>query len=161
MTARRLHRSSTQNTLLGVAGGLGEYFDVDPVLVRIGFVFLGFATAGCAILLYLVLAIVMPRGETSSSGPDVTRDNPPGRAGQVNERGARQSSEAIDLYRGGSTLALALIVIGAIFLCAILIGSWWSIWSFNWWFNWGVFWPVSLLVLGVVLLWRLHSSRTG
>src|SRR3954452_21268281 len=60
---RRLTRSSSDRMIGGVAGGLGRYFDVDPLLFRIGFVVLTFA-GGFGILAYLVgLAAIPPDGE--------------------------------------------------------------------------------------------------
>jgi phage shock protein PspC (stress-responsive transcriptional regulator) len=56
---KRLYRSSDQKIFLGVCGGLGEYFDIDPTLVRILFV-VGTLVAGSAIVLYVVLALIMP-----------------------------------------------------------------------------------------------------
>src|SRR3954470_18065309 len=61
--ARRLTRSWTDRMVGGVAGALGHYFDVDPLLFRIGFVVLTFA-GGFGILAYLVgLAAIPPDGE--------------------------------------------------------------------------------------------------
>ncbi|MCW5906860.1 MAG: PspC domain-containing protein [Chitinophagales bacterium] len=50
---------SAERKLFGVCGGLAEYFDVDPTLIRVAFLvaLLGFGTG---LLLYIVLAIVMP-----------------------------------------------------------------------------------------------------
>ena len=45
--------------LLGVCGGLGEYFDTDPTLIRILFV-ASVLLLGTGILLYIIMAIVMP-----------------------------------------------------------------------------------------------------
>jgi phage shock protein PspC (stress-responsive transcriptional regulator) len=60
---RRLTRSSTDRMIGGVAGGLGRYFDVDPLLFRIGFVVLTFA-GGFGLLAYLVgLAAIPVDGE--------------------------------------------------------------------------------------------------
>lgn len=59
---KRLYRSSDQKMLLGVAGGLAEYFDIDPTIVRILFILLVFAGFSGP-LLYVVLAIVMPSEE--------------------------------------------------------------------------------------------------
>lgn len=56
---KRLYRSSDQKMLLGVAGGLAEYFDIDPTIVRILFIVLVFAGFSGP-LLYVVLAVVMP-----------------------------------------------------------------------------------------------------
>jgi phage shock protein C len=56
----RLTRSTSEKMLAGVCGGLGEYFIIDPVIVRLVFV-LTTMTSGMGIPVYLVLAIVMPR----------------------------------------------------------------------------------------------------
>lgn len=61
---RRLRRSVSDKVVGGVAGGLGHYFELDPVLVRIAFVLLVLA-GGSGILLYIVLWIVMPEATTA------------------------------------------------------------------------------------------------
>jgi phage shock protein PspC (stress-responsive transcriptional regulator) len=66
---RRLRRSSSDRMVGGVAGGLGRYFDVDPVLFRIAFVVLVFA-GGAGILAYLGLWLITPsdgEGEAPSN----------------------------------------------------------------------------------------------
>ena len=55
----RLYRSRSQKMISGVCGGLGEYFDVDPVLIRLLFVVTAFIS-GVGILAYIVLWIVVP-----------------------------------------------------------------------------------------------------
>src|SRR3712207_1294419 len=55
----RLYRSRSEKMIAGVAGGLGEYFDVDPVLIRLLFVVTAFIS-GAGILAYIVLWIVVP-----------------------------------------------------------------------------------------------------
>ena len=61
-SASRLQRSSSDRVLTGVCGGLGRQTGVDPILFRVGFVALVFA-AGTGILLYLALAVLMPRDD--------------------------------------------------------------------------------------------------
>jgi phage shock protein C len=56
---RKLYRSRTNRQLVGVCGGLGAYFNVDPTLIRILFL-VAFFFVGTGPLLYLILAIVMP-----------------------------------------------------------------------------------------------------
>ncbi len=51
---------STNKKLWGVAGGLAEYFDVDPTLVRVGFVVLSFICLIAGVVGYIALAILMP-----------------------------------------------------------------------------------------------------
>lgn len=56
---KRLMRSQDR-VFAGVCGGLAEYFDFDPVLVRIAYAFLTLFTAFCGLIFYIVLWIVMP-----------------------------------------------------------------------------------------------------
>ena len=54
-----LTRSSSDKFLGGVAGGLGEYFGVDPVIFRVGFA-VSILFSGAGLLAYLVLLAVLP-----------------------------------------------------------------------------------------------------
>lgn len=65
--ARRLQKSKNR-LLLGVAGGVAEYFNADPVIIRVIFVLLVFAN-GIGILLYLLLALLMPKAEAAPAQP--------------------------------------------------------------------------------------------
>jgi phage shock protein C len=58
-TPRKLTRSSSDKVLGGVAGGLAEYFSVDPLVVRIGFV-ASLLFSGAGALAYLALLIFVP-----------------------------------------------------------------------------------------------------
>jgi phage shock protein PspC (stress-responsive transcriptional regulator) len=53
-------RSVDDRIFAGVCGGLAEYFDFDPVLVRIAYAFLTIFTAFSGLIFYIVLWIVMP-----------------------------------------------------------------------------------------------------
>src|SRR5207253_1161244 len=55
---QRLMRSRTDKLIAGVAGGIGQYLAIDPVLVRLAFIALCFT--GVGVLLYPVLWLVMP-----------------------------------------------------------------------------------------------------
>ena len=57
---RRLYRSRDDKFLGGVCGGLGEYFEIDPTLVRLITVVLTLASAGAAILGYILAWIIIP-----------------------------------------------------------------------------------------------------
>ncbi|HNR01554.1 MAG TPA: PspC domain-containing protein [Anaerolineaceae bacterium] len=56
---KKLYRSRVDRKIGGVCGGLGEYFGIDPTLVRLLFV-LGVLFVGGALLAYLILLIVIP-----------------------------------------------------------------------------------------------------
>lgn len=57
--SKRLHR--TEGKFLGVCAGVGEYFDLDPTVVRVAFL-LGVFFAGLSVISYFILALVMPKG---------------------------------------------------------------------------------------------------
>ena len=57
---KRLYRSSTERKIAGVCGGLAEYFDIDPVIMRLIFVFLLLLGIGPIILVYIIFWIVVP-----------------------------------------------------------------------------------------------------
>ena len=57
---RRLYRSPDDRVLAGVAGGMAETYDFDPALVRIGWALLILVTGGVFLLLYIVMALVVP-----------------------------------------------------------------------------------------------------
>jgi phage shock protein PspC (stress-responsive transcriptional regulator) len=58
-TPRKLTRSSSDKVVAGVAGGLAEYFSVDPLVVRVGFVVSVFFS-GAGLLAYLALLAFAP-----------------------------------------------------------------------------------------------------
>jgi phage shock protein C len=66
MSDKRLTRSKSDRLFLGVAGGLAAYFDLDPVLVRLFFVLFALATQGQALVVYLLLAVLMPETKTTA-----------------------------------------------------------------------------------------------
>jgi len=57
---RRLYRSRGQRMVAGVAGGIAQYLNVDPTLVRLAFVALTLVGGGIGLALYVILAIIMP-----------------------------------------------------------------------------------------------------
>ncbi|MDO8482709.1 MAG: PspC domain-containing protein [bacterium] len=57
---KTLYRSNSNKIIFGVAGGLGEYFNVDPIIFRIGFVVLSFG-GGSGLLVYVIMALLMPK----------------------------------------------------------------------------------------------------
>ncbi len=60
MNTRRLYRSRADRVLTGIAGGMAEYLEVDPTIVRILWVLAAIFTGGLVLLLYVVLAFFIP-----------------------------------------------------------------------------------------------------
>ncbi len=127
----RLVRSSIDRRIAGVAGGLGRYFGVDPVLFRIGFLLLVFA-GGIGLLAYLAAWFAVPVGDGATGVLRRDRDGRPG----------SRSGPAI--------LGVALLIVGVFALT-----------SSSRWFGLGAdgssfLWPVLLLGGGG---WLLFGDR--
>ena len=56
---KRLYKSKTNIMLDGVCGGIAEYFDIDPSLVRLGWV-VSCALGVSGILAYIIVALIIP-----------------------------------------------------------------------------------------------------
>ncbi len=59
---KKLTRSSNDKMFAGVAGGLAEYLDMDPVIIRLIFVLLA-ASGGHGLLIYFILWLLMPEDD--------------------------------------------------------------------------------------------------
>jgi phage shock protein C len=57
---KRLYRSGKNRILGGVCGGLGDYFDIDPTIIRLIWIFFALAY-GTGILAYLIAWLIIPR----------------------------------------------------------------------------------------------------
>lgn len=55
---KRLYKSQTDRKLCGVCGGVAEYFNIDPTIVRLVWAILG--CTGTGVVAYIVAAIIMP-----------------------------------------------------------------------------------------------------
>lgn len=56
---KRLHKSKIDEKLCGVCGGIAEYFDIDPTIVRLAWVLFTLA-GGSGIIAYIIAALIMP-----------------------------------------------------------------------------------------------------
>jgi phage shock protein C len=128
----RLYRSRRDRMIAGVAGGVAQALRADPALVRIAWAVLVPLTSGLMLLLYIVMAIVVPvRPEEEAEDVD-DADAPREEAA----RGPRAPGNASVL------IGASLIVIGAYFLVRQYLPA----------IDFGFIWPVILIALGVVLL---------
>lgn len=60
MENKKLYRSSTNYKLAGVCGGIGEYFNIDPTLIRLAWILFS-VMGGAGVLAYIIAAIIMPK----------------------------------------------------------------------------------------------------
>ncbi|MGD9091808.1 MAG: PspC domain-containing protein [Anaerolineales bacterium] len=73
---KQLYRSRQERMIGGVCAGLGEYFGIDPTLIRLGFVLAALLTGvGAVLLVYIIMLIVVPEEplsvETITANPAV------------------------------------------------------------------------------------------
>lgn len=142
----RFTKSKTDKIIAGVCGGIAEYFDIDPIIVRLLFVIVSMA-GGAGVPLYIVLAIVMPEADsTLSNQAEVIKEN------------AKAASEKVKNstknMQKSSTGAIILIALGILFLMEStgfhLVASFFrAIFKF---------WPVILIILGVQMLFRKDNN---
>ncbi len=64
---RRLYRSNQNRILAGVAGGLAEYFNIDPTVARVLLFLALLPTGPFALLAYALLAVLIPPAPTGGS----------------------------------------------------------------------------------------------
>ena len=69
MNPRRLHRCRHERQLAGVASGMAEYLEIDPTVVRVLWIVSAFL-GGFTILLYIILAFVIPLEPAMPPAPD-------------------------------------------------------------------------------------------
>ncbi|MCL5010855.1 MAG: PspC domain-containing protein [Patescibacteria group bacterium] len=140
--AKKLFRSPKTGIIAGICSGIGGYFEIDPVIVRILFVFL-VLVHGLGILLYLVLIFVIPKK------PDENEET------AIAEKMATESEK---IKRGGKSWAcdskkvigLAMIVIGAVVLLARFFPITW--------FKWDIFWPTAIILIGAYLILKRNKN---
>ncbi len=156
---RRLYRSPEDRVLAGVAGGMAETYDLDPALVRVGWALLILVTGGVFLLLYIVMALVVPLrpdgvSAWAAEGPDGGPSGPGAPAGPGASTGAPGSHRARfgppygHRYRsagdasGPIVIGLLLIIVGGFFLARQFIPA----------LNLGLLWPVVVICGGVLLI---------
>ena len=143
---RRLTRSPRERMWAGVAGGLAEYFDVDPALMRLMWVVATVVTAGLFVAVYLVMWVIMPlESELPPSATWQTDAPPPPPAAEAGAYGP-PDYWAHHMARKKRSAGLVLVVLGLLFL-----GAQSGIFH---WINWSIAWAVVLIVLGAALLTR-------
>lgn len=128
---KRLYRSPTNKIIAGVCGGLGEYFAVDPVFVRVFAVLLAIIPHGFGLVAYIVAWIIIPKRDDL-----VVEDSPPEK---------ERPMSTWNSYLPG----IILIGIGLLLLAR----------EFWFWFDWEDFWPVLLIAGGLYLILRRTGKK--
>jgi phage shock protein C len=154
--SKKLYRSRNERIIGGVCGGLGEYLNIDPVWIRLGFVLLLMTTQAFAFWVYIIMWVIIPpeerlSGSTTTSSPIqdnvqeiADRARELGRDIQRGIQGNRSVSEGEDTS-GPILIAVLCILLGVV----LLMGRFRAFW----WFSFGKMWPLLLVLLGGALLY--------
>lgn len=140
---QHLHRSATDKVIAGICGGLGEYFGIDPTLIRIIFI-LATVFGGSGILIYLLLWIIFPSDNIHTN---FSEENLRKNIREMKETAQKFASEIRVNKSPDNTKswgALLIIILGLIFLLD----------NFGYNLNLGKLWPILLIFLGFTLLMR-------
>lgn len=95
---KRLTKSNTNVVLTGTLAGIGEFFGIDPTIIRVLYVILIFLGMGSPILLYILLAVLIPRNPNRGHYQYTDRQygNPYGPSGTTQKNTKRKEAEKID-----------------------------------------------------------------
>lgn len=161
---RRLYRSVDDRILAGVAGGIAETYDFDPALVRVAWALLILFSGGLFLILYVIMALVIPLAPDSlpaagapfggqpadeltqaDHDPAAMAAAPTG-AAYLSERQARRARRREqgpgNDMAGPVVFGLILILAGAFLLLRQYVPA----------IDWGQLWPLILIAIGGVLL---------
>ena len=152
--ARRLRRNTKDAVFAGVAAGFADYLDVDPLLVRLGFIALAFFGGG-GIFLYLIAWVLMPHDREGQENPG---DSPADRMAREAVAAGERVVEKVrgtsgEPGRGRLIGGVILIGLGGVFLVERFL-------PFHWWWI-ADLWPVALILVGLALIVASRKGSAG
>ena len=140
---KRLYRSSKSKVFGGVAGGIAEYFDIDPIIIRLLFIIIAFAGGG-GILVYFIMWVAIPLEPITPFTMNVNPGDPA--ATQTPNPGVDPADPTFVPVKRDSRTSLiggmVLIALGLIFLVDRFIPE----------IHFHDIWPLILVVVGGVLI---------
>lgn len=149
MPIKRLYRSKKDKMIAGVCGGLAEYFEVDPVLVRVLFALAAFM-GGIGIILYILLVIVTPEeGATPASSQESVSGEQGGGPAVIEEPPLQIPNEVRDRRW---LFGVAVIFLGLIMLADGLAPFTWIGRQF--------LWPMVVIALGIYIFVTYRNDET-
>ena len=147
----KLYRSTKNCVIGGVCGGIAEYFDIDPTLVRL-LAILIFFLGGSGIVAYIIGWIIIPQNPNLSSG-DNLEDK--GKIKKEEDKAVKKAEENLSEERSkGDSKRNRDILLGVILIIAGLIFMGSTFFPWITWIAWGTFWPVIIIVVGLVIMIR-------
>ena len=141
-TFKKIYRSETNRILAGVAGGLGEYFQIDPTLIRLIFVLLT-VFGGGGVLVYIILWVLIPSEKNAGKDSEETIKNNAEELKTKAQDFAQGFKGMSCKHHSGNWFGYIIIALGLLFLFDNL-----GFLKFH------LFWPILLIVFGLFLLFK-------
>lgn len=141
----KLYRSETNRIIAGVCGGLGEYFKIDPSLIRLLFIII-IIFGGSGVLLYIILWIIIP---TESDVVKTSDDHIRANVAEIRSKAEKFAQDMrINRRKEDSRFwwGIIILILGVTFLLSNF-----GIFGF---FNFGKLWPLILIFFGLLVLLR-------
>ncbi|MFH1849160.1 MAG: PspC domain-containing protein [archaeon] len=145
MEPKKLYRSRENKVLAGVCGGIGEYFSIDPVWIRLAFVLFAMAH-GIGVLIYIVGWIIIPENPDHKTGKKTTAENTVDRI--RSELKSCKTSKVKCQGNGTVAFGVFLLFIGSVLLLKNIFS----------WFSFSYIWPLSLIALAIYLITKSASK---
>ncbi len=146
--SKKLYRSVSQKIIAGVCGGIGEYLNIDPVIIRLIFVALT-VFGGSGILIYLIAMIIIPKSDGSRQSSDLS---PP--VFKFDKINSDQVFYFIGLILIGAGVIILLRKLSIFTAPFRLIGELSQL-------SEKLFFPSVLMLIGGLLLYSFFRSRRG
>ena len=138
--SRSLYRLPSKAKISGVCAGLAEYFGFDVTLMRLIFVLLAFITGGTMVLIYIVLAIILPVSDNIESNNDDT-------IGEKVQRFGKDLRENGAISRARNYFGAFLLIFGSWLLVARFMPQIFIL-------HWDLIWPVILVFVVLLIIIR-------
>lgn len=150
MKTKKLYRSTDDYIVGGVCAGLGEYFNIDPVIVRILFILLTLGN-GVGLVVYIILMIVLPKRGHGEYNDDVRKEHAKEfvndiKHGVKNFAKEMKIEDAHHKKEGKDLMAVLLIIFGFILFFNQIFPTHW--------FRWDLFWPLIIIFIGFWILFK-------
>lgn len=140
---KKWYRSRKDKMIGGVCGGIGEYFDVDPTLIRILFVVGLFMAAG--FLAYIVLWIVVPEEPVFAEPNNTAAPSPEQGETTTSQNSGSTAGNEIPRRNRSGIFGGVLVILGALLLIDNFV-------TFH------AFWPLVLILIGVGILLKTRND---
>ena len=145
---KRLYKSRKDRVIAGVCGGVGEYFNLDPVLIRIIWVLFA-VMGGSGILAYIIGMIIIPESPEATE-PDPVEPAEP-ESPPATTRESRSTSQTV---WGVLLIAVGLIVLFDQFhIFRFFSHEFWHV-------SWSVIFPLFIILIGGLILFRRDEDAS-